>query len=753
MEFQGKTLDQFQVDAANAIDNGESVVVSAPTGSGKTLIAEYAIHKLFAGNQRAIYTAPIKALSNQKFRDFKAQMGADRVGIITGDVVHNERAQVLIMTTEIYRNILFQDPASLHDVRCVVFDEVHYINDIERGTIWEESIIFSPEHIRFCFLSATIPNARQFAAWVESIHNHKVRTIEHHHRPVPLEHFVYESHLGMASWEKAFNFPFDDPKRFRTATGRGGRKRRVYHTASHLEVVTALKKQLPCLFFAFSRAGCEAMALEAAEHFDFTTAAEKAEITDTVNTHLTAYSELEQLASVEKLRGILPRGIAVHHAGMLPALKEVVEILFARGLMRLLYATETFAVGINMPARSVAFHSLRKFDGRTFDYMLRRSYYQMAGRAGRRGMDAKGTVVTLLDINEFDPKRIPHYNVEEAEELASKFDLSYNSVLNLRARFTSERDIRRVLQSNFSQFLLEGVFREQQAELDAAEKELAALPAACPRNHPWSELEHLLRLEEETQRLEDAAARRLGKNRRRTHAQVQKLQALQKKQRCRRCPDYAACRTQAAARLALEGRISELRDAVKESPGVVHFKVYQKKAALLTKLGHLDRGGLTARGKFAALINGYELLATELMFSGIFEKLDAAGCAALACACAYEGRPRVTFSAALPRVLPMAEIKPVLRTLRRLEHECGSFTEMNFEERAAGLAHLWATGSEFVPLTKLTSLSEGDIIQLLRRGVDFLRQVRGAAQGYGEFRTKLAEAMDLLYRDVVVVDL
>ena len=753
MEFQGKTLDQFQIDAADAIDRGESVVVSAPTGSGKTLIAEYAIHKLFAGNQRAIYTAPIKALSNQKFRDFKAQMGADRVGIITGDVVVNPTAQVLIMTTEIYRNILFQDPASLHDVRCVVFDEVHYINDIERGTIWEESIIFSPEHIRFCFLSATIPNAREFAAWVESVHHHTVKTVEHHHRPVPLEHFVYEHNLGLVPWERAYKFPVDNPKYFRTVTGRGGRKRRVYHQTSHLEIVEALRHQLPCLFFAFSRAGCEAMALEAAEHFDFTTPEEKEEIQRVTDEQLKAYSELEQLASVERLRQVLPRGIAVHHAGLLPALKEVVEILFGRGLMRLLYATETFAVGINMPARSVAFHSLRKFDGRTFDYMLRRAYYQMAGRAGRRGMDAKGTVVTLLDMNDFDPKRVPHYNIEEAEELESQFDLSYNSVLNLRSRYNSEREIRRVLSSNFSQFLMEGQFTAKRRELDDLEQKLAARPDKCARGRQWQDLEQMLRLEQEVARLEDASARRLGRNRKRTHNQAEKLHALLRQHRCRRCADFAACRAQVKEWVVLVERRKELQEAVKESPGVIHWKEFSKKAKLLERLGYVDREGLTPRGKFASQINGYELLATELMFNGIFEPLDAAGCAALGVACAFEARPRITFSGTLPHVLPAAEVKQVIRRLRKLEHELGTFSEINFEERAGSLAAHWITNGDFNALTTLTSIAEGDIIQAMRRGVDFLRQVRGAAIGFSEFRAKLAEAMDLLYKDVVVVDL
>ncbi|HNW92256.1 MAG TPA: hypothetical protein PKM88_05025, partial [bacterium] len=440
-------------------------------------------------------------------------------------------------------------------------------------------------------------------------------------------------------------------------------------------------------------------------------------------------------------------------AGLLPALKEVVEILFARGLMRLLYATETFAVGINMPARSVAFHSLRKFDGRTFDYMMRRAYYQMAGRAGRRGMDATGTVVTLLDMNDFDPTRVPHYNIEEAEELESQFDLSYNSVLNLRGRYQSEREIRRVLSSNFSQFLLEGQHTAQRAELARIDEQFANREDTCAHGRRWDDLEHLLRIEQEVARLEDAAARRLGRNRKRTHNQAQKLHAMLRQHRCRRCADFAACRAQVKELVVLQERRTQLQEAVKESPGVIHWKEYSKKAKLLERLGYVDRDGLTARGKFAAQINGYELLATECMFNGVFEQLDPAGCAALAVACAFEARPRITFSGTLPRVLPAAEIKQIIRRLRRLEHELGTFSEINFEERAGSLAAHWIQHGDFTALTTLTSIAEGDIIQAMRRGVDFLRQVRGAALGFNEFRTKLAEAMDLIYKDVVVVDL
>lgn len=752
MEFQGKVLDPFQVEAARAIDANESVVVSAPTGSGKTLIAEYAIHRLFAGQQRAIYTAPIKALSNQKFRDFKATMG-DKIGIITGDVVINDHAQVLIMTTEIYRNILFSDPASLDDVKYVVFDEVHYINDIERGTIWEESIIFSPHHIRFCFLSATIPNARQFAAWVQSLHGHPVRAIEHHERPVPLEHFLYEHTLGLVPWEHVYKFPFDDPRTFKTVSGRDGRKRRKYHAASHLSLVGAIKDQLPCLFFVFSRAGCEEMACAAAEHFDFTTAAEKEEIRKIMDECLAPVTELERLATIDRVRHILPRGIGIHHAGLLPAVKEAVEVLFAKGLIRLLYATETFAVGINMPARSVAFNSLRKFDGHSFGFLTLRQYYQMAGRAGRRGMDQRGTVVTLGDMNELRPEEMPHYNREQAEDLLSQFDLSYNSVLNLHLRFKSEEEVRQILRNNFSQFLAEDRQRDVRRRLEELKGQLPPRPDKCAQGRLYTEFENLLRLEAEVRTANAAAERRHGRNRRRAAGQAQQLSTAVKRHPCAHCAYRAACLQLIRKEISLKEELLALREELRSGSFILHWSEFKNKTRLLTRLGFIDQGGLTPRGKFATQINGYELLAGEMMFNGLLENLDEPALAALACACAYEARPRVSFTGVGRKILPANEIKQLIRRIRKAEYEAQLHSEINFDERAGGLGWLWATGTEFMQVAEHTSISEGDIIQLFRRGVDFLRQLRGAATGYGEFRNKMARAMDLLYRDIVVVKL
>jgi len=751
MEFQGKQLDPFQVEAVQCIDNSESVVVSAPTGSGKTLIAEYAIHKLFSGNQRAIYTAPIKALSNQKYRDFRATMG-DRVGIITGDVVINPHAQVLIMTTEIYRNILFQDIISLNDVRYVVFDEVHYINDIERGTIWEEAIIFSPPHVRFCFLSATIPNAQQFARWVEKLQQHRVRAIEHTQRPVPLEHFVYEHTLGLVPWERAYRFPYQDPKTFTSSVGRRGKPRRRYHTASHLDIIHNLGERLPCLFFVFSRKGCEDLAQEAAGRFDFTTDAEKQEIREITTKTLAPLRELESLDCVEKLRSILPKGIAIHHAGLLPNLKELVEILFARGLIRLLYATETFAVGINMPARSVAFYSLRKFDGRGFSFINLRQYYQMAGRAGRRGMDKIGTVVTLVDMNHFEREAMPRYNQERSEDLVSQFDLSYNSVLNLHLRYR-QQELQQVLQDNFSQFQLEEHRTKIRRQLRELRQQQQKLPRNCRHGHPFTTGEKLIQLRLEKKRLQDNLQRGARHKRGRIKKQLHQLNKLLRRLPCSTCQAAKEC----LAQLSTHTKDQKLRDGLQEqlqtTPAILHLAEFKNKSRMLNMLGLLDSRGVTPRGQFGASINGYELLATEFMFGGLLEKLDAPACAALACACAYEPRPRVKFSKKLPRVLPVAEIKQLVRQRRKLELKFNLPVSVYFTERCGSLAYLWAQGTDFLTLTGLTSLSEGDIIQLFRRGVDFLRQIRGATKEHPELRDKLKEASNLLYRDIVVVQL
>ncbi|MBI4432300.1 MAG: DEAD/DEAH box helicase [Candidatus Omnitrophica bacterium] len=441
--------DPFQEKAIAAIDAENSVLVSAPTGAGKTAIAEYAINKAFARDERVIYTAPIKALSNQKFRDF-SKIYPDRVGLLTGDVSLNASAPLVIMTTEIYRNQLFEDPERLKNTSWVIFDEVHYLDDVERGTVWEEAIMFSPEHVRFLALSATAPNIEEVAEWIRRILNHPIEVIIESHRPVPLRHLfqcqnkIYDD-LRMMKKEGFLNreqWPATGPHQ--------QHQRRRFRHGHHFEKALRAKpnrpddlirhliheKRLPCLYFAFGRKRAEELAWEQ-QHFDFLTPEEKTQVQEIYNSLCDRY-DLAKEASAIDMKRLVNRGIAFHHAGMLPTLKEVIEQLFTSKLIKLIFTTETFALGINMPAKTVVFDELRKFYGTHFAYLRTRDYFQMAGRAGRRGMDAEGFVVARVNPHLISCATIEKMIFGNPEAIESQFNSCYATLLNLYSQFGSK---------------------------------------------------------------------------------------------------------------------------------------------------------------------------------------------------------------------------------------------------------------------------------------------------------------------------
>jgi len=397
MIYKGLNLDKFQEDAVRAIESNHSVVVSAPTGSGKTLIADYIINRDVEKDIRVIYTAPIKALSNQKYKEFTKDYGEDKVGLLTGDTVINPTAPVLIMTTEIFRNMALTNDKSLENINYVVLDEIHFINDIERGTVWEESIIFSKPHVRFLCLSATIPNAQEFSDWIAKIKGHQVITIKQEIRNVPLHKNFYDSELGICTLEHIRDVK--DIPDYEHVMGRQ-RSRNKIRPPNHIELIKDIKDKLPCFFFNFSRQGCQESALELAKAKIFEPVPE---ITSFVRKKLEGtLPEIRNLNSTRILRQTLPYGIAFHHAGLIPLVKGMIEDLFALGLIRVLYTTETFAVGINMPAKTVCFQSLRKFDGANFRFLNSKEYFQIAGRAGRRGIDNEGFVYAMVDRRDYN---------------------------------------------------------------------------------------------------------------------------------------------------------------------------------------------------------------------------------------------------------------------------------------------------------------------------------------------------------------
>jgi superfamily II RNA helicase len=407
--------DRFQQEAIDYINQGYSVVVSAPTGSGKTAIAEHVIDSSLKNKVGVIYTAPIKALSNQKFRDFQSQLGSN-IGILTGDVSLNADAPVLIMTTEIFRNKVLDEPDSLKKYSWVIFDEVHYIDNPERGTVWEESLIFLPKHMQILALSATIPNIQQLTSWIESIHKRPVKIVIEEKRPVPL-HFLFQCQNEIMDKLRKMNRPH--PNKLNTLIN-----------------YIRQKEGLPCIYFVFGRRRSEDLAFELYS-YNFLNSQEKAQITELYNSLLERF-DLKQERSAQQLYPLIQRGVAYHHAGMLPTLKEVIERLFTSRLLKVIFTTETFALGINMPSRSVIFDDLRKFYGRYVRTLKTRDFYQMAGRAGRRGIDKEGFVYSRINLNRINLEEVKRIIYGKPEEVKSQLNTSYATILNLYEKYKEE---------------------------------------------------------------------------------------------------------------------------------------------------------------------------------------------------------------------------------------------------------------------------------------------------------------------------
>lgn len=459
MHYQNYELDEFQVEAVGAIENGESLIVAAPTGCGKTLIAEYAVDVSLQRGKRVVYTAPIKALSNQKFRDFRKRFGDEIVGIQTGDVTINPDATLLIMTTEIFRNLILEDSGRLANIYYVIFDEIHYLDDPERGTVWEESIILAPREIRFMCLSATVPNIKQLADWMGTVRNTEFRIIEETHRPVPLKHFFFSPKFGLMGLNNIKRKYRRNPLERKKFLRRKPSSRRIVQYVIE-------RGQLPVLYFCFNRRACEYNA-EQHSRLKLLSQDEIVRSREMIDELVNLYN-LQDYDRIGFLRELWESGTAFHHAGVLPAAKELVERLFTAGLIKLLFCTETFALGVNMPASSVIFDELEKFDGVDFNYLMTREYNQMAGRAGRRGMDEVGYVYSQIIPEATDPRHIERLLYGDNEKINSRFYALYSTILNLYSQFGDEAfDIFRQSLRNFrkGEFSLTKEYKKEEKQI------------------------------------------------------------------------------------------------------------------------------------------------------------------------------------------------------------------------------------------------------------------------------------------------
>ncbi len=482
------------MQAIAALDAGKSVVVCAPTGSGKTLIGEYAILRALERNRfleangdgrkrRVFYTTPLKALSNQKLRDFRDRYGEDQVGLLTGDNSINRDAPILVMTTEIFRNMLYGTPigqvgTSLEGVEAVVLDECHYMNDRQRGTVWEESIIYCPSNVQLVALSATVANSDQLTDWIGQVHG-PTELVYSDFRPVPLQfHFATQRGLFplLNSNQKSIN-PRLKPK--------GGKQKAKQDSPSIAAVVGQLQQRemLPAIYFIFSRRGCD-QAINEMTNFSLVNPAEAAQLKQQIDAFLERNPEAGRAGQIEALY----RGVAAHHAGILPAWKVLVEELFQQGLIKVVFATETLAAGINMPARTTVISSLSKRTDRGHRLLTASEFLQMAGRAGRRGMDELGHVVTVQ--NKFEgASEAAFLATQGADPLVSQFTPSYGMVLNLLQTHSLE-EARDLVERSFGQYLSTLYLRPQQqaiadltAELEHQQAQLAHVDEASLRNY------------------------------------------------------------------------------------------------------------------------------------------------------------------------------------------------------------------------------------------------------------------------------
>jgi ATP-dependent RNA helicase HelY len=469
-------LDPFQVDACEAVEAGHGVLVAAPTGSGKTIVGEFAVHLALATGRKCFYTTPIKALSNQKFSDLVDRYGPGNVGLLTGDNSINGEAPIVVMTTEVLRNMLYAGSRALLDLGFVVMDEVHYLADRARGAVWEEVIIGLPESVSVVSLSATVSNVEEFGAWLTEVRGDTVAIVEER-RPVPLHQHVLvgrqlhplfsRPNAGANDGEPQVNRQLErmaHEDRFLRGTkqGRGGRghhdaggrHRSKNRPPTRVELVEKLATEdlLPAIVFVFSRAGCATAVQQCLDaKLLLTNGDERAVIERAVN-DATAHlpdADLSILGFYE-FRDALGRGVAAHHAGMLPAFKEVVEDLFSQGLLKVVFATETLALGINMPARTVAIERLSKWNGETHVDVTPGEYTQLTGRAGRRGLDIEGHAVVLWQ-NGFDPRQVAGLASTRTYPLISSFRPSYNMAVNLVGQFGREKT-RALLEQSFAQF-------------------------------------------------------------------------------------------------------------------------------------------------------------------------------------------------------------------------------------------------------------------------------------------------------------
>lgn len=775
-------LDDFQEAACRAIARGSGVLVAAPTGAGKTVIGEFAIHMALEQSQKVFYTTPIKALSNQKYQELCARYGESKVGILTGDNNTNASAEIVVMTTEVLRNMIYANSLNLMNLGFVIMDEVHYLADRFRGPVWEEVILHLPKDVKIVSLSATVSNAEEFGAWLDEVRG-STEIIVSEKRPVPLnQHVLFGNELidlfqdGHGNTRVNPELVSKHAAKLRAPaikSNRPGKYRGSFQNEAKIpklskpETITRLLEAdlLPAIFFIFSRVGCDAAVRSCLhQNLGLTTKEDRAQIRAIVEERCgsIADEDLATLGYFEWLKS-LEQGVAAHHAGMLPAFKEIVEELFLKRLVKVVFATETLALGINMPARTVVLDRLDKFNGEGRVQITPGEFTQLTGRAGRRGIDPQGHSVIQWSAN-MDPANVAGLASKRTYPLVSSFRPTFNMAVNLIAAFTRSR-ARDVLETSFAQFQadrsvvhLAKSIRDKEISLAGFEKSMSChmgdFSTYAKLRREISDLERDL----SQGRPRDRKARDLRQVPRR--GELEKLLNQNKQELrshpCHRCPERETHARWGERWWKLRREVDDVIDQIDSRTNQV-AKTFDRICNYLIDLEYLteDSTGeleVTPFGTRLSMIYGErDLLVAECLRAGTWNELDPANLSAVVSTLVFESRRDE--EAVDPRIPKGGFEKAFLDTedlwynleLGAKHYKLKRSAELDLT--VAYAINRWVNGKSLDSVLFESDMLVGDFIRLCKQIIDLLEQIARAAEG--KLRDTAIDSIDLMKRGIV----
>ena len=742
-------LDPFQIEACHALENGKGVLVAAPTGAGKTIIGEFAVDLVINSGGKCFYTTPIKALSNQKFTELCAKYGESKIGLLTGDTSINSEAQIVIMTTEVLRNMIYSNSKTIDDLKYVVMDEVHYLADKFRGAVWEEILIHLSDAVQIISLSATVSNAEEFGEWLQTVRG-ETEVIVSEIRPVPLyQHVLFGNRLlDLFGENQKLNPELTRLERdsYRQVRGNWRDKPKGPKPLMRSEVIEKLDREglLPAITFIFSRNNCDAAVRQClAAGIKLTNTDERKIIRSVIAKNMKNLAEEDLVVlGYYEWADALERGIAAHHAGLLPAFKVSVEELFQQGLVKAVFATETLALGINMPARTVVLEKLSKWNGEGHVAISPGEYTQLTGRAGRRGIDIEGNAVILWN-NDLDSTSVGGLASTRTYPLKSSFKPTYNMSINLISQFGSTR-ARTSLESSLAQFQADKavVGLAKQIRKNEIARDDLFNQSKCDQGDfvEYSSMRAAIK------KLE-TDSKRSKRKRHEIEEEIGSIRKRMKNHSCHGCPDRENHSRIAERAQRLQREIDGLEERINSRTNVI-AKRFDRIKIILDKFGYINNDAIAQSGKMLAKIYGEtDLLIAESIQAGVFNQLSPADLVAVISSCIYESRNEEAAK------VPRGEVQNALAVISKIYgkiHEAES--DLNLEPMRSPdfgfcwASHKWASGHSLTSILKGSDLTVGDFVRSMKQIIDLLRQLRAAAP---DLQVVIDQALGKIDRGVI----